>query len=166
MIIKNFLDYRRDLTLATTYVDTNTTGPDFQRRSFRQMIEAIEDNKIDCVIVESLSRLGQNPIEVGYYIESYFPRHSIFLISVTDYIKITDGVSNPDKRNSVNSCPFVKDIKGDCILCPISAKKFDIHTYQIQDQIVLLQHEIGEVNLRIVQQKFLIESLVVHQGRK
>lgn len=101
-IIEGFLDYRPDIALAATYTDINVSGRSFQREGFRQMIEAIESGKIDCVIVKDLSRLGRNLIESGYYIEKYFPLHGIRLISVTDQVETVDGISNLDKQNPIN----------------------------------------------------------------
>lgn len=101
-IIEEFLNYRLDLTLTATYTDVNVSGRNFQREGFQQMIEAIEGGKIDCVVVKDLSRLGRNLIETGYYIEKYFPLHSIRLISVTDQVETADGISNLDKQNPIN----------------------------------------------------------------
>lgn len=101
-IIEEFLNYRPDLALTVTYTDTNVSGRNFQREGFQQMIEAIENGKIDCVIVKDLSRLGRNLIETGYYIEKYFPLHNIRLISVTDQVETADGISNLNKQNSIN----------------------------------------------------------------
>ena len=67
-IIEAFWDHRPDLTLISTYTDID--GRSFQRESFEQMIQAIENGKINCVIVTDLSILGRNLIETGYYIES------------------------------------------------------------------------------------------------
>lgn len=135
--IKAFLVRRPDLTLASAYTDVDDHS--FQREGFQQMIQAIESRKIDCVIVKDLSILGRNPIEIGYYIESYFPRHNIHLISISDQIEATDGIFNLGKQNS----KFVSDDYVD----------------QLQDQIVLLHYEVGKVNLQIERQKFLIDSL-------
>jgi len=101
-IIEKFVDYRPDLTLTATFTDVDISGRSFQREGFRHMIEAIERVEIDCVIVKDLSRLGRNLIETGYYIEKYFPLHGIRLISVTDQVETTDGISNWDKQNPVN----------------------------------------------------------------
>ena len=51
-IIEEYLNCRSDLTLVATYMDINVSGRSFQREGFRQMIEAIESGKIDCVIVK------------------------------------------------------------------------------------------------------------------
>ena len=133
-IIEAFLDHRPDLTLTSTYADVDDRG--FQRESFNQMIQAIESGKINCVIVTDLSILGRNLIETGYYIESYFPRHNIRLISISDQTKPADGIS---KQNS-------KFASGD-------------YANQLRSQIVLLQYVVEKVNLQIERQGFLIERL-------
>ena len=101
-IIEEFLVRRPDMTLAVTYTDVNVSGRSFQREGFQEMIRAIESGKIDCVIVKDLSRLGRNMIETGYYIEKYFPLHSIRLISVTDRVETIDGITNLNKQNPIN----------------------------------------------------------------
>lgn len=39
------------------------------------MIKDIKDNKINCIIVKDLSRLGRNYIEVGKYFDEVFPSY-------------------------------------------------------------------------------------------
>ena len=126
-IIEAFLDHRPDLTLTSTYADVDDRG--FQREGFDQMIQAIE-------IVTDLSILGRNLIEIGYYIENYFPRHNIRLISISDQIKPADEIS---KQNS-------KFASGD-------------YADQLRSQIMLLQYVVERVNLQIERQGFLIKRL-------
>lgn len=133
-IIEAFLDHRPDLTLTSTYADVDDRG--FQREGFQQMVQAIESSKINCVIVMDLFVLGRNLIEIGYYIESHFPRHNIRLISISDQIKPADEIS---KQNS-------KFASGD-------------YADQLRSQIVLLQYAVERVNLQIERQGFLIERL-------
>lgn len=133
-IIEAFLDHRPDLTLTSTYTDVD--GRSFQREGFDQMIQAIESGKINCVIVTDLSILGQNLIEIGYYIESYFPRHNIRLISISDQIKPADEIS---KQNS-------EFASGD-------------YADQLRSQILLLQYVVERVNLQIERQGSLVERL-------
>lgn len=105
-IIQEFLRYQPDIALVATYSDINASGRTFQRSGFQEMLTAIEAEKIDCVIVKDLSRLGRNMIEAGYYIEIYFPIHHVRLISVTDHVDNVDGVTNLDKRNH-NGIPLI-----------------------------------------------------------
>ena len=55
------------------YVDDGFSGTNFERPSFKRMIEDIEDGKINCVVTKDLSRLGRNYILTGQYTELYFP---------------------------------------------------------------------------------------------
>lgn len=77
------------------YVDDGYTGTDFNRPSFQEMIKDIEKGVINCVLVKDLSRFGREHIEVGYYLEKYFPLHNIRLISVLDNYDSSVG-SNSD----------------------------------------------------------------------
>lgn len=136
-IIEAFLDHRPDLTLISTYTDTDDRA--FQREGFQQIIQAIERSEIDCVLVTDISILGRNLIEIGYYIESYFPRHNIRLISISDQLKTAGAMSNWNKRNSNH----------------LSSN----HDNLLRDQIVLLQYQAGKINFQIERQTVLIESL-------
>lgn len=136
-IIEAFLDHRPDLTLISTYTDTDDRA--FQREGFQQMIQAIERSEIDCVLVTDISILGRNLIEIGYYIESYFPRHNIRLISISNQPETAGAMSNWNKRNSNHLSSNYDDL--------------------LRDQIVLLQYQAGKINFQIERQTILIESL-------
>ena len=118
------------------YVDDGWTGTNFDRPNFKRMMDDMESGKINCVIVTDLSILGRNLIEIGYYIENYFPRHNIRLISISDQIKPADEIS---KQNS-------KFASGD-------------YADQLRSQIMLLQYVVERVNLQIERQGFLIKRL-------
>lgn len=46
--------------VVNEYVDDGFSGTNFERPSFKRMIEDIEDGKINCVVTKDLSRLGRN----------------------------------------------------------------------------------------------------------
>ena len=66
------------------YVDDGFTGTNFNRPSFKRLINDIENKKVNMVITKTLARLGRDYIETGRYIESYFPEHEIRYIAVLD----------------------------------------------------------------------------------
>ena len=66
------------------YFDDGITGLTFERENFQKMIRDIQMGLIDCVIIKDLSRLGRDHSETGYYIEKFFPEHSVRLISIND----------------------------------------------------------------------------------
>ena len=56
------------------YVDDGYSGGNFNRPAFKELIEDIEDKKINILLTKDLSRLGRNYIEAGYYTEELFTR--------------------------------------------------------------------------------------------
>ena len=96
------------------YVDDGYTGRNFNRPAFQRMIADIEAGKVGCVITKDLSRLGRNYIEVGSYIEIFFPRHNV------RYIAVTDGVDSLT-RQEMDITPF-KNILNDMYSRDISKK--------------------------------------------
>ncbi|MCL2531944.1 MAG: recombinase family protein [Oscillospiraceae bacterium] len=66
------------------YVDDGLTGTDDTRRDFMRMISDIEDGKINCVLVKTLSRAFRNHADQGYYLEEYFVQKNVRFISTGD----------------------------------------------------------------------------------
>ena len=67
------------------------------------MLQDIEKEKIDCVVVKDLSRLGRDHIIVGYYLEIFFPSKNIRFVSINDQFDTTDGITNRDKSAYIQS---------------------------------------------------------------
>ncbi len=78
-------------TNLLTFCDDGISGVTMDRAGYKDMIKAIEDNKISAVFVKDLSRLGRNYIEVGRLTEEYFPEHDIRLVAVSDNIDTDEG---------------------------------------------------------------------------
>ncbi len=66
------------------YIDNGFSGRRFDRPAFQKMIRDILADKIECIVVKDLSRLGRDYVEVGYYIEMFFPRKRIRFVSIND----------------------------------------------------------------------------------
>lgn len=81
------------------YVDDGFTGLNFDRPAFNDMLKDIEDGKISIVVTKDMSRLGRDYIDVGHYMERYFPEKNIRYISVEDNI---DTIS----RTNSDIAPF------------------------------------------------------------
>ena len=73
-----------DIEVVEVYTDNGISGQTFARPAFQQMLGDIEAQKIDCVVVKDLSRLGRSAIDSGYYLEQYFPLHNVRVLSVND----------------------------------------------------------------------------------
>lgn len=67
-----------------SYVDDGYTGLNFDRPSFRRMIDDIERGNVNMVITKDLSRLGRDYIQTGYYSEVYFREKDIRYIAIND----------------------------------------------------------------------------------
>lgn len=92
------MDYVKShgFTLVDEYVDDGFTGTNFDRPSFKRMIQDIESGKINCVITKDLSRLGRDYIQCGYYVEQYFPQNKIRYISILDQVDTFEETANND----------------------------------------------------------------------
>lgn len=97
-LISEFMKEHEDLTTYDVYVDDGYTGTDFNRPGFQRLLEDMKKEKINCILVKDLSRLGRNYIEVGNYIEQVFPLFNIRFISINDNI---DSFANPTSTNTI-----------------------------------------------------------------
>ena len=64
-LIDLFLKSHPEIKLHKERVDDGYSGVDFDRPSFREMMNDIRSGKVNCVIVKDLSRFGRNYILVG-----------------------------------------------------------------------------------------------------
>lgn len=92
-ILRNYAE-ENGMIVVGEYTDDGWSGTNFNRPGFTQMIEDIEKKKIDCIITKDLSRLGRNYLEVGYYIETFFPSNGIRYIAISDNIDTDRGDSD------------------------------------------------------------------------
>lgn len=76
ILIQNFTK-SNDIEIAGEYIDDGYSGINFNRPQFQQMIKDLSDSKVKIVIVKDLSRFGRDYIEMGRYIQHYFPRNGI-----------------------------------------------------------------------------------------
>ncbi|MDE6233929.1 MAG: recombinase family protein, partial [Lachnospiraceae bacterium] len=54
------------------------------RPGFKELIELAKAGRVNCIIVKDFSRFGRNYVELGDYLEQYFPFLGIRFISVND----------------------------------------------------------------------------------
>lgn len=84
IILSNFIESLKDSSIKKVYVDDGYSGSNFNRPDFIKMINDIENGIINCVVVKDYSRFGRDYIDVGYYVEKYFPDKNVRFISVND----------------------------------------------------------------------------------
>ena len=69
--IKEYINHRDDLVLLDVFADKRCTGTNFDRPEFERLLKALQERKIDCIVVKDFSRLGRNFVETGQYLQQY-----------------------------------------------------------------------------------------------
>ena len=103
----------QSIEIFDIYVDDGYSGLNFNRPSFKRLIQDLEDGKFNTVITKDLSRLGRDYIQTGYYIDIYFTSKRI------RYIAVNDGIDTKNENNDI--APF-KNILNDMYAKDISRK--------------------------------------------
>ena len=89
--LEEFLVRCPELRFAELYIDDGYSGTNFNRPDFQRMILDIEQGAINCVLVKDLSRFGRDYIDVGRYLERWFPEWGVRFIAVNDHIDSEKG---------------------------------------------------------------------------
>ena len=101
-----------NLNFVKEYVDDGISGTTFDRPSFNELLQDIENQNINMVITKDLSRLGRDYIKTGFYLEDYFPKNNIRYVAITDgidtYIDSTNNDITPFK--AIMNDMYAKDI--------------------------------------------------------
>jgi len=116
-IIKQYINNSGLNCKINYYIDDGYSGTTFDRPDFKKLLDDIKYNKINCIVVKDLSRLGRNYIEVGKYIDEIFPSYNIRFIAINDNV---DTYKDPKATNNV-IVPF-KNLMNDEYARDISQK--------------------------------------------
>ncbi len=98
IILSNYVEELQGAVIGKIYVDDGFSGSNFDRPDFKNMIDAVENGLINCVLVKDYSRFGRDYIDVGYYIEKYFPDKNVRFISVNDNHDSLNGDAQDDLK--------------------------------------------------------------------
>lgn len=90
--------------LVNVYVDDGYSGTNFNRPAFKQMIEDINNKKINLVIVKDLSRLGRDHVYTGHYMERFFPENKIRFISIMEGYDSAKNQASNDSSTFIVAC--------------------------------------------------------------
>lgn len=74
--------------------DDGYSGTNFDRPSWKKIIEMIEAGEVSTLIVKDTSRLGREYLQVGSYMEIYFPQKNVRFIAVNDGVDSAVESSN------------------------------------------------------------------------
>lgn len=102
IILEEYVKVKEGIYLASRYIDNGSTGTNFDRQAWNEMLEDLKNKKITCIVVKDFSRLGRNYIEVGDYLEKVFPFLGVRVISVNDnYDSFVDRYNESMIKNSL-----------------------------------------------------------------
>lgn len=112
-LLESYIASRPYFRLVEVFSDNGYTGTDFDRPEWQRLMEAVQQKKINCIIVKDLSRLGRNYIETGEFLEKICPFFGLRFIAVNDNFD-TDIVGSNDQlsvslSNIINDY-YAKDI--------------------------------------------------------
>ena len=58
--IKEYINRRDDLMLLDVFADKRCTGMNFDRPEFERLLKALQERKVNCIVVKDFSRLRWN----------------------------------------------------------------------------------------------------------
>ena len=82
------------------FTDDGYSGGNFDRPSWKNLVEEIESGNVGTVIAKDMSRIGREYLQVGYYTEVYFREKGIRFIAVSNNIDSTN-------KDSAEFAPFL-----------------------------------------------------------
>lgn len=99
------------------YIDDDITGTTFDRPGFQEMLEDINDGRINCVITKDLSRFGRNYTEAALHREQ-FDRQGVRYIAIHDN---HDSLHYKETREFNITTP-IKDLVNEMYASDVSRK--------------------------------------------
>ena len=148
-----------ELCIVDEFVDDGYSGSNFDRPEFERLLKALQDRKVNCIVVKDFSRLGRNFVETGQYLEQVFPLFGVRFIAINDnYDSLNsqsrDGMLVPiksminemyskDLSQKIQSCFRSKEARGEIYTpVPFGYKKD-------QKNHLVLDEEVSDVVVRI-----------------
>ena len=113
-LLRDFIRTRPELREYAVRIDDGFTGSNFDRPSFKKMLEDVKAGCTNCIIVKDLSRFGQNYLDAGEYIEKIFLFLGVRFIAVNDNYDSFGGKNASDElvipfKNLINEA-YCRDI--------------------------------------------------------
>ena len=89
--IKEYINHRDDLMLQDVFADKRCTGTNFDRPEFERLLKALQERKINCIVVKDFSRLGRNFVETGQYLEQVPCKRRVLRAPQEQQVRIEDS---------------------------------------------------------------------------
>ena len=87
-------DRRLSGSEVVEFCDDGFTGTNMERPAMQEMLKAVRQNRIGCILVKDLSRFSRNYIEAGTYLNQVFPFMGV------DFIAINDGYDSREQKGT------------------------------------------------------------------
>ena len=84
-------------------MDDGYSGTNFNRPSWGELLERIENGEVSTLIVKDMSRLGRDYLKVGFYTEVLFAEKGV------RFIAINNGIDSANQQDS-DFTPFLNII--------------------------------------------------------
>ena len=85
-LIDEWLKSHPEIEVVGEKVDDGWSGILFDRPAFKEMMEDIQEGKVNCVLTKDLSRLGRENVEILRYLRRIFPAYGVRFIAINDNI--------------------------------------------------------------------------------
>ena len=85
-LLRDFIRSLPELREYAVRIDDGFTGSNFERPSFKKMLEDVKAGRTNCIIVKDMSRLGRNYLQVRMYTDIVFPENDVRFIAVNDNV--------------------------------------------------------------------------------
>ena len=153
-LIKMFISKEKNIEVFDYYIDDGYSGTDFNRPDFGRLLKDMKNEKINTVIVKDLSRLGRNYIEVGHYIEEFFPLYNIRFIAINDNV---DSFKDPKSTTNI-IVPF-KNLMNDEYARDISNKvRSVLNTKRLNGEFIGMSAPYGYLKDPKDKHKFIVDK--------
>lgn len=117
LIIEEYINRHSDeFCLSEIYTDDGISGMTYDRAAFTAMMQAVNEGRINAIIVKDLSRIGREQIETLNLIKREFILRNVRFIAITDNY----DSFNPDKSDGLSTS--VKLLLNDYYCADISKK--------------------------------------------
>ncbi|MHC4984393.1 MAG: recombinase family protein, partial [Planctomycetota bacterium] len=95
--------------IPTRYDDGGFTGGNIERPAIRQLLDDVEDGRVDCVVVYKVDRLSRSLLDFARIIKLFEDRQ-VHFVSVTQHFNTTDSMGRLTLNILLSFAQFERDI--------------------------------------------------------
>ncbi|MGB2986049.1 MAG: recombinase family protein, partial [Phycisphaerae bacterium] len=98
--------------IPTRYDDGGFTGGNIERPAIRQLLDDVEDGRVDCVVVYKVDRLSRSLLDFARIIKLFEDRQ-VHFVSVTQHFNTTDSMGRLTLNILLSFAQFERDISAE-----------------------------------------------------